>query len=324
MKRRRRMKKAYGMVLFFILFAHAFIRSAGLETGNMPVLLPYNDKRIKNPGQDMEEAAKEEKNGEYFIVYQDALSLREIPLEEFLIGALAAGICVDYESETLKAQAVLLRGNCLRRMAGKPEEMPPSAGRIAYEKLEMDYYSPQQLQKIWGERFEENYARCQSAVRDTQGVYAKSGREILNGNYHAMSAGRTRSGREVFADEAYDYLQSVPCIKNRESDAFEHRVQYRSNGHGELRILERDGAGYVTKVLWNDKVLGGEQVRQALGLASSNFEIRDGSEIVTKGIGHGFGFDQYYADYLARENGADYMDLISYFFKDITFVTGYV
>ena len=136
-----------------------------------------------------------------------------------------------------------------------------------------------------------------------------------------MSAGKTRSGKEVLGDVAFDYLQSVPCNKNVENENFLQTKYFEKSETSQLQILERDSAGYVTKVSWNGQSYSGEQLRDALGLASANFEIENGEHysITTKGIGHGFGFDQYYANYMAQEMGMDYMNLISYFYKDVSF-----
>lgn len=348
-----------GILLFFILFVQAFLRSAGIYPLTMPASAsipaedsvrdaakasktkPASESEAGDSGQTVTEASgrktqpsksgmkyvqTEDNEGKYAILYQSGGADQKIPLEEFLVGALAASIDMSYEPETLKAQAVLLRGNCLRKMtaSGNGAKAGEASGwQAAYEDLETDYYTLEQLSLIWGDRFSEYYDKAKAAVAQTGGIYARSGGEILNGNFHAMSGGRTRSGKEVFGEESYDYLQSVPCDKNLENENFIQVKKFKSESEGELVILERDSAGYVLKASWNGKELGGEQVRQALGLASANFEVTkdENYTITTKGIGHGFGFDQSYANYLASESGLEYMGLISYFFKDISFTS---
>jgi len=329
MKKRRSTGRFYLLfVLFLYFFIQAFLNSTGLRENAVATSRNVTEKT----GTSDTDSVKGQKSDECVILYQNQVSSQRIPLEEFLVGALAANIDISYEPETLKAQVVLLRGNCLRKLAGEGREGREGAsgtvaasdqGTIVYEELEMDYYTFEELRTIWGEDFEINYEKARKAVQQTVGIYAKSGGQILNGNFHSMSAGRTRSGREVFADESFDYLQSVPCDKNEEDENYLKTSRFKKEKDGEFRILERDSAGYVTRILWNGKELGGEQVREALGLASSNFEIEESEDyvITTKGIGHGFGFDQYYANYLAGENGSDYMTLISYFFKDISFTS---
>lgn len=269
---------------------------------------------------------------------ETATGIQEMPLEDFLILALSANIDMQYEMETLKAQVVLLRGNCIRKrqqlqadqeavsansLSGKTLQTASSDENPVLDSSQLDfsYFSLEELKLIWGKKYEVYYRKAKEAVSQTKGIYARSGDSILKGNFHAMSAGQTRSGKEVLGDEAYDYLQSVPCSKNLEAENFVQTKYFEKSQNSQLEILERDRAGYVTKVSWNGESYSGEQLRDALGLASANFEIEEGEKIsiTTKGIGHGFGFDQYYANYMAKEMEKDYMDLISYFYKDVSF-----
>lgn len=254
----------------------------------------------------------------YTIKMKDEKTEQEIPLEDFLIGALSANMDAAYEEETLKAQAVLLRGNCLLKMNVE--------NKVDFTQLDVAYINVEQMQMLWGNDFREKYKKIRQAVKSTEGIIALYQNTILNGNFHAMSAGRTRSGEENFNDVSYDYLQSVACNKNIEHVAFVQERTIKNTLVSELTVLERDSAGYVKKATLNGSEAGGEEVREALGLASSNFEVSKGEgEFVvrTKGIGHGFGFDQCYANYKAANEGADYMSLISYFFKDVSFTQHY-
>lgn len=286
------------IVFFVLLYAYAFVRATGIKTTSI---------RTSGIGTGKEENIR-------IIRCETETGVSEVPLEDFLVLALSANIDMEYEMETLKAQAVLLRGNCIRKAQGN---LP-----VDSKQLDFPYYSQEELRMLWGNKYELYYKKAWEAVHQTKGIYAKSGDDILNGNFHAMSGGRTRSGAEVMGEESFSYLQSVPCNKNLESEYFLETKQFEKDETTTLEILQRDSAGYVTKVSWNGTTYSGEQLRDALGLASANFEIENGEtcRITTKGIGHGFGFDQYYANYMAQELGEDYMELISYFYKDISFL----
>jgi len=94
----------------------------------------------------------------------------------------------------------------------------------------------------------------------------------------------------------------------------------RITEEGTRLSLTRDSAGYVVFVDCGGKRLEGERFRTLFGLASANFQIREKGEniiFVTKGIGHGLGFDQYAADLLAAE-GKDYQQLLAFFFQGIS------
>lgn len=302
--------------LFVMLYVYAFIRATGMKIPQIEHM--RKDTKIENI-----------KIQDCIIRCETVAGVQEIPLEDFLVQALGASIDMEYELETLKAQIVLLRGNCVRIMEiqnsntisdngfmeGQKEKM------IDADQLDFDYYSLEELKIVWGNKYEVYYKKAKEAVKQTKGIYAKSGDMILNGNFHAMSGGKTRNGEEILGEE-YAYLKSVSCEKNLEAHNFAQTKTFETTETSKLEILERDSSGYVTKVSWNGKNYSGEQIRQALGLASANFEVEKGEHycITTKGIGHGFGFDQYYANYMAREMQLDYMELIKYFYKDITFV----
>ena len=64
----------------------------------------------------------------------------------------------------------------------------------------------------------------------------------------------------------------------------------------------------------------GKQIREALGLRSSNFSVSKadgGIAFTTKGFGHGAGMSQYGAKYMA-ENGSDYTDILNHYYKNVT------
>lgn len=73
----------------------------------------------------------------------------------------------------------------------------------------------------------------------------------------------------------------------------------------------------MIELLRNGEKISGESLREELQLPSSNFtwEEKNGNYIfTTKGIGHGFGYDQYYGNLLA-EQGQDYQEILHYFIR---------
>ena len=314
-------------VTFIFLYIFAFIKATDIRVPKFPYRnLERKVEKVETVSAHIFESEK--KRESCIICCKTAAGVQEIPLEEFLVLALGANIDMEYELETLKAQVVLLRGNCVRGMENRNSNTISANGfmeaknkrMIDADQLDFDYYSLEELKIVWGNKYEVYYKKAKEAVKQTKGIYAKSGDMILNGNFHAMSGGKTRNGEEILGEE-YAYLKSVSCEKNLEAHNFAQTKTFETTETSKLEILERDSSGYVTKVSWNGKNYSGEQIRQALGLASANFEVEKGEHycITTKGIGHGFGFDQYYANYMAKETELDYMELIAYFYKDIIF-----
>ncbi|GFI60856.1 putative protein [Clostridiales bacterium] len=90
-----------------------------------------------------------------------------------------------------------------------------------------------------------------------------------------------------------------------------------------INIKERSEAGYVTNAEIAGRNFTGRQIREALGLRSSNFtveKVEDGIAFKTKGYGHGAGMSQYGAKYMA-ENGSDYLDILKHYYFDIQILT---
>ena len=141
------------------------------------------------------------------------------------------------------------------------------------------------------------------------------------GCYHGMSAGMTRDGAEL--SDAYGYLKQADCSKNLSAASYIRTTKRRKEQTGELDAasVKKDQQGYVIELLRNGEKISGESLREELQLPSSNFtwEEKNGNYIfTTKGIGHGFGYDQYYGNLLA-EQGQDYQEILHYFYQNITF-----
>ena len=92
--------------LFVVLYVYAFIRATGMKIPQIEHM--RKDAKIEN--------IKIQKIQDCIIRCKTVAGVQEIPLEDFLVQALGASIDMEYELETLKAQIVLLRGNCVRIM----------------------------------------------------------------------------------------------------------------------------------------------------------------------------------------------------------------
>lgn len=305
------------------------------------LLLPYTCSALSGARQ---EAAAETIGGVAgngsFILWEKENGVWRMPVDDFLVGALAASMPAEYREETLKAQAVILRSICVRKM----EE----AGALRKEDSQLECIEQEERRTLWGEDFAENEARFLKAVQDTDGIVLTYAGGIVEPPYFRLSAGMTRSGAEIFGEEKegfsgiYDgapglaaktWCHSVECPHDLEAEDFlqEKRVargdfskklaaeDFLLPQKGAKIILTRDSAGYVLSVRCGEQQMEGEKFRKLFELPSSSFYLKeeDGDIILqTKGVGHGLGFDQYGADLLAAQ-GKDYMELLNYFFSGL-------
>ncbi len=247
--------------------------------------------------------------------------MEEPGLEMYVMGILPGQMPAAYEEEALKAQAVVIRTNLLRKSMEfyKTKDLKTAAASLREQDLEemgFTYYSPMELEELWGyEQFEWYEERIRKAVEDTAGEILALEGEPVDLPYHAVSAGRTRAGSLLGED--YGYLEPAECPGDVE--AADYLKIQTVELEESLEIRKRDEAGYVTEVCLGEEVLTGEEFRSRFSLNSSCFtaeRTEDGVRITTKGLGHGLGLSMYQANLQALK-GSKYLEILSYFYKNV-------
>jgi stage II sporulation protein D len=101
---------------------------------------------------------------------------------------------------------------------------------------------------------------------------------------------------------------------------FQNKLGVKLSGESEPgKIIERTDGNRVGKIQIGGKTLTGKEVRDALGLKSSDFTwTLKGNNIVinTKGFGHGVGMSQYGANGMAAE-GKTYKEIVQHYYKGV-------
>lgn len=311
--------KNLGTVLLFLLMLPYLITSlfGNLREGNLSVF-----------GDNGENGSYE---GTYFVNNTTALGNESIPLEVYVADRLARSIDEGFELEMVKAQAVLIRSGL---MASLYESGGAVRGKREVEVTDTGYGSVPVPEIAF------------KAVSETRGVCLMYQKQPVNGSYFAVSNGATRNGEELELTE-YPYLKSVLCnrdflssdytsavsLKRSEFDRIWQQMpaagkrlstgEEKEQREKELEdiIIWRDSVGYVLYLERDGKVVTGEQFRENYHLASASFHLDEENQVVTitvKGAGHGLGMSQFGANEMAKE-GKDYIEILEYFFKDVTF-----
>ena len=273
---------------------------------------------------------KGESIGTMWIAQDRLWGAKKIPMEEYLLGMMAATIPADYEMETLKAQAVLLRSWCMSLM-----EKKDGIKQACDAQLKQNYLTLEQCQKMWGENYDANRNKMNQALQETAGMILVWKGRIIAPPFFRISNGMTRDVTEYLAHyQEWGYLKQSECGEDVEAPEYVSYVQVNqrdfkrkmasllnlSKWDMDRLVLCRDSAGYVKKVLVGEKEIEGETFRYEMGLPSACFtlEKQDGGiEFQIKGMGHGFGFSQYKANRLVIE-GNDFLSLFQYFFSDVS------
>lgn len=263
---------------------------------------------------------------EFIVCNTTEAGMEKMPLETYLVSRLPATVPMEYEMETLKAQAVVLRTELLRRYYDTRDEQQKDGKCYIYVESNIV-----QTDGAF-------YEKCKEAVGSTRGMYLTYEGCPVRAPYFAVSAGATRNGNEVFGNQDYGYLKSVICGRDFTSEDYVHSLRVSRDIFME-KLLEiepeavwekgqtleeafpmtKDRAGYIAKVDIGGKTVSGERIRMAFLLNSSCFEWREeGDDVIikTKGVGHGLGLCQYGANEAAKK-GSDFIDILNYFFSGV-------
>lgn len=271
------------------------------------------------------------------ILFTETDEIQEIPMEDYLIGAVLAQMPADFSEEALKAQAVLAHTYILRRQlteAENPTDKLNGADISDNTSLYQSYFTDEQAKSFYGEDFDSAYNKVKEAVKSVSDQILTYDSEPIIVAFHAMSCGKTQNAKEVWGEDI-PYLVSVDSSWDKDNNGFKSKTtmtsdeissrlssafsNMRFNGlKTGLKIKTTSEAGAVLEVEAGGNILSGSDFAEALSLSSSCFEIteKDNSyEITSKGCGHLVGMSQFGANTMA-EKGKVYSEILSYYFPN--------
>ncbi|MNI35715.1 Amidase enhancer precursor [compost metagenome] len=174
------------------------------------------------------------------------------------------------------------------------------------------------------------------AVKETEDQILLYEKRPINATFFSTSNGYTENSEEYWFD-AIPYLRSVPSPwdsalspKYKETISITYAtvlkklgvssistISTRSNG---IKVLEHSTGNRIKKISIGGKTFTGREVREKLGLASSQFDWKwKGTqlEFTTYGYGHGVGLSQWGANGMAKE-GKKAEEIVSYYYTGIS------
>lgn len=263
--------------------------------------------------------------------------VRELPLEEYLLGVLAAEMPAGFPEEALKAQAVAARTYTLYKMElyENGEDTTHQGADLCDDPGHCEAFADltTQAAALWGESAPIYRQRLQTAVEQTDGMILVYEEEPIAAVFCAAATEKTESAKDVWGSDL-PYLVSVESPGGRDCSRYAGTVtvtqadfaaavrerfpeaDFTQAPNTWFRDSHRSEAGSVLDVLVGGVRLSGSQVRQIAGLNSANFTVKvQGSDLVfsTVGYGHGVGLSQYGARYLALE-GQTYDQILSHYY----------
>ena len=244
-----------------------------------------------------------------------------IPLEEYLVGVVAAEMPISFHKEALKAQAIAARTYVLKSTEGGKRPISPTV-------LRQVFIDEKERKEKWGNYFSGNESKLREIITETKGQVLLHQGELITAMFHSMSNGRTESA-VGFSGNYVPYLKSVASDWEKQLPNFTQSknftLQQWQNIFGATNFnqlsLQRNDSGRVAQMIVGEGVWEGREVREMLDLRSTDFDVTyDGSEklvtVTTRGYGHGVGMSQYGANMLAKD-GKKADEILSYYYQSV-------
>ena len=126
---------------------------------------------------------------------------KPIPLEEYVVGVVAAEMPVTFQEEALKAQAIAARTYALQTTDNGKKP-------IAADVSAQVYSSEAKRKERWGKEFKRNEKKVRAAVEATAGDTIVYEDEMISAMFFSTSNGKTETAQN-FSGNDIPYLQSV-------------------------------------------------------------------------------------------------------------------
>lgn len=236
-------------------------------------------------------------------------------LEEYLIGVVGSEMPASFSNEALKAQAVAARTFVAKRNF----EVDDTTSSQVFQ-------DDTQLKQVWGEHYNENQNRVKAAVTATKGEVLTYQGELITAAFFSSCNGYTNNSEDYW-NNASPYLRSVESKWDKDMEGNIQQATFSvsdfstalgfQNAVSSISEPTRYANGYVKSVVIDGISFSGREIREALSLRSSAFEIKkDQNSIVitTSGFGHGIGMSQYGAKAMA-EAGYDYKRILKHYYS---------
>lgn len=298
------------------------------------LVLPYGSNSgldVESKGADKVQKTTPEKGASVEVpVYRAQLEKTvNVPIEEYVKGVVAAEMPSEFNMEALKAQALTARTFVVTRLANPIEKLPENA--IVTDTIQHQVYKDNdQLKKVWGAEFKKKYAKIEKAVEETAGQILTYDGNPIYASFFSTSNGYTENSEDYW-ENAAPYLRSVESPWDKQSPKysdvvsfstkdFEQKLGVKLPSDGTIGVIKNLTAGKrVGEVEVNGKLFTGREIRDLLGLRSSDFTWNrkgDKISVATKGYGHGVGMSQYGANGMAAE-GKEYDEIVKYYYKGV-------
>lgn len=324
------------LIIFFIAPAICTVTPKKADTANSE-----NIESTEN-APNTEELAKNENSNSNIIklLHTNTGDIEEINIDEYLYGVVSSEMPASFETEALKAQAIVARTYTIYQIENNSNKHNQADICDNYECCQAWISKEERLAK-WSEtEAEQNWNKIVNAVNETSKKIITYEGKAINAFFHSNSGGITESSVNIWGGIDYPYLKSVETSGEEGYTQYSSQVQIKKQellkkikekypdceidfkDKNCIEILEYTTSGRVKTIRFGNKEISGTEARSILGLKSTNFEISLDEENITfsvTGYGHGVGMSQTGADVLAK-SGKNYEEIIKHFYTNVEIV----
>ncbi len=280
-----------------------------------------------------EPAVSTEKNtfslpAEIEIMNKNSSSLSQIPLNDYLIGCVMAQIPCNFETETLKCQAIIARTYVYYHLYHQKSltENPQS------------YFTYEEAKDFYGENYQSALDRATLAVFETDGLVLTYENAPIVTAFHPFAYGYTESAGDIWGEE-FPYLVSVesPYDENSTQGIEEIKItktEFFSRLCAFLDIKETENMSFeVSRKTAHNTVLSleisngstkkeiaGTKFAEIFNLNSCNFKISINTDlciITCYGGGHLVGLSQLGSNLMAVSQST-YEEILTHYFQGVS------
>ena len=260
--------------------------------------------------------------------------IQEIPVRDYILGAVAAEMPISFEPEALKAQAVAAHTYAERQRlsAAGREELHGADFSDDPAKFQA-FLTEDELRERWGTHFDVNHARLSTIVDEVVETVLTYEDEPIIAAFHAMSTGHTDAAGTVWGAEIA-YLQGVESPADKDAPQFEQTVEFSPDetgdrlqkAHPALHLDSEPETWFgeptvsegetVLSIPVADGLFTGQELRSLFDLRSAAFTVRYEKNrfvFTTHGFGHNVGMSQYGANVMAK-SGKTYQEILAYYY----------
>lgn len=283
-------------------------------------------------------------NQEISVYLHKTKQVEVVPLEQYIMGVIAAEMPARFELEALKAQAVAARTFIARRLEADDVSGVPNNQADVTDTVAHQAYVSKDILAGWATNGSaDKLAKIKQAVKETEGIIMTYKGKPITASFFSASGGYTENSEDYWSQKV-PYLRSVPSPWDRKlqdnnevTESFSVDELFRKLDLSPpalptasmseksitslFKTLSTTKGGKVKKISINGIPMTGREVREKLGLRSSQFMInyKDNKvQITTYGYGHGVGMSQWGAEGMAR-SGYNVAQILKYYYTGISF-----